>query len=505
MKKRISLKNIVIIVSSICLLVFLLRAVRAEYAQCMGVPVISEAAVQEKALYPTDVGNIVLMENQPVPFDEASGKIYLSCQVEDGMKFYELKGKLTSSLPEYQLYFQWQNEFQIISDAVRYGCAFTLYAIDDNGNYAAYQICFTTLPVIEMHGEATSTDDREREIYSGEVTFWDPSYKNSGTPNVQKSALEWHVRGYSSESFLKKSLKLNLKDARGKKNKLSFLDFDSDDDYILNPMWFDDVKVREKLAMELWNELAEEKDSTLKMSAGEYCELIVNGEYQGLRLLQNKIEKSYLKLSKGDILLKGNNVNLGTVKPPEEVYELVYSNQDVDETYEIISDFFYETDFSKVDLDSWVDLQLFLQLGNMKDNEAYKNIYYVIQDEKLRFIPWDTDMSFGIYWEDGFYLLPESVEYVTYRKEYEALKQQYPQVDAMLESRWRELRETVFTEENILGKIAAYRGALDASGAPERDFYYLGWYSWGGEDTLEQLEAYIVERLAVLDEYYGVM
>jgi hypothetical protein len=241
-------------------------------------------------------------------------------------------------------------------------------------------------------------------------------------------------------SALKKSLKLNLKDKNENNNKLSLLGFESDDDYILNPMWFDDVKVREKLAMDLWNQMAEEKGSQLKMSGGQYCELITNEKYEGLRVLQNKIERSYLNLDADDILLKGKNVNKGTVKPPEEVYEVVYSGQSEEITFQTIGDFFYMKDFTNVNLESWVDMQLFLHLGNMVDNEAYKNIYYVIEraDDKefLSFIPWDTDMSFGVYWEDGFRLLPDSVENITYRMEYERLKEQYPQLDELLASRW---------------------------------------------------------------------
>ena len=302
-----------------------------------------------------------------------------------------MEGQLKSTLPQYDLYFLWEGTFDILKEAVMYGSNFTLYAIDAEGHYATYAVNFTQLPIIELQGEVINVDDRDRDIYSGELTVWEPEGAQSKRLQVQSSNIEWHVRGFSSQSFPKKSLKLNLKEKDGNQNNLSMLGFESDDDYILNPLYFDDVDVREKLAMELWNELTAIKGSTLKMTGGEYCELIINGEYQGLRLLQNKIEKKYLKLKESDILLKGNNVNVGTQKGPNEVYEIVYSSYDEKTTYATISDFFYETDFSNVDLESWVDMQLFLQLGNMKDNEAYKNTYYVIQksegQEIMKFIP----------------------------------------------------------------------------------------------------------------------
>lgn len=504
--KKCSKKFIFVAINSIFFMLFVFHAMKIQSNQCMGIPFITEQEIQAIAYYPTELDNIVSLEGYEVPYDSEKKMVYLPCYVDDSTKFYQLDGQLESLLPEYELYFIWQDNFNNLKDAIMRGHTFTIFAIDDVGHFGYFFVNFTTLPIIEMHGEVIGMDEQEREIYSGEATVWDPSYSETNRLYVQKSNLEWHVRGFSSMSALKKSLKLNLKEKSGNNNNLSLLGFESDDDYILNPMWFDDIKVREKLAMDLWNQMADEKGSTLKMSNGEYCELITNDSYEGLRVLQNKIERSYLKLNAEDTLLKGKNVNLGTAKPPEEVYEVVYSNKDEETTFKTIGDFFYMKDFTNVNLESWVDMQLFLHFGNMVDNEAYKNIYYVIEraDDKefLSFIPWDTDMSFGVYWEDGFRLLPDSVENITYRMEYERLKEQYPQLDELLASRWKELRQTVLSEENIYRNLDEYYTLLDWSGAVDRDFNVLGWYSWGHEDTREGMSEYIQRRLEVLDQKY---
>ena len=504
--KRINLKNLLIALSMVLLLGFIVYEMKAETRRCMGISFITEEELQYRAIQQVDLGNIVYLENQLVPYDQYNNKILLPCQVTQETKFYELEGQLTSALPGYDLYFLWEDAFNILFDAVKYSCKFTLYAIDKNGNYMPYYLNFTTLPIIEMNGTVDYIDDREREVYNGEITVWEPKAPETARLRVQKSGIEWHVRGFSSESFIKKSLKLNLKERSGNNNSLSFCGFESDDDYILNPMWFDDVKVREKLIIDLWNEMADEKGSNLKMSGGEYCELVINGEYQGLRLLQKKIEGDYLKLDEDDVLLKGQNVNLGTTRPPERVYEVVYSNQNDETDFEAISGFFYQTDFSYVNLEAWADLQAFMLLGNLRDNEYYKNIYYVIErdgdQESISFIPWDTDMSFGIYWNDGFRLLPETVETVSFRMEYDNLLKQYPETKEILEERWKELRQTIFTEENIMTKIDSYRTYLENAGAIFRDYNVLGWYSWGDRDTVEGLKTYIERRLEVIDERY---
>ena len=159
-----------------------------------------------------------------------------------------------------------------------------------------------------------------------------------------------------------------------------------------------------------------------------------------------------------------------------------------------------------MNLEAWADLQAFMLFGNLRDNETYKNIYYVVErdgeKESISFIPWDTDMSFGIYWNDGFRLLPETVETVSFRMEYDNLLKQYPETKEILAERWKELRQTIFTEENIMKKIDSYRTYLENAGAIFRDYNVLGWYSWGDQDTVEGLKTYIERRLEVIDERY---
>lgn len=507
--KVLSFKNLLILLSIVLFVLFVYHEVKVESTSCMGVPVVSEEQLKELMVQQTELDNIVLLGDCQTPYDAAGRKIYISCSVDERTKYYELEGQLKSALPEYDLYFLWEEGFESLQESVRYGCKFTMYAIDRQGNYSSYYVIFTTLPVLEIHGECVRIDEREREVYFGEMTFWEPGTGKRDRLMVQQSAIEWHVRGYSSMSFLKKSLRLSLKEKNGDGNNLSLAGLSSDDDYILNPMWFDDVKVREKLAIDLWNEIADTKGSYLKMSGGEYCEVIINGSYQGLRLLQNKIEKKFLKLDNDDMLLKGRNVNPSAGRKLEEAYEIIYSAEE-QAAYDAMEGFFTERDFLSLNLENWIDTQLLILLGNMKDNLNYKNIYYAVENssagESLSLIPWDTDMSFGVYWIDGsgFSYAPESVEIIEYRMEYAALKSQYPDLDMRMANRWKELRENVFSAENILGKIDAYRYTVLMSGAVDRDFNMLGWYSWGGQDTPENLKVYIENRLRILDEKFGM-
>lgn len=508
-EKKISMKKILILLSGMVFLMIVCFRVREERSMCMGVPVISEEQLGQLIKQEVALDNIVELQQTLVPYDSTSRTLYISGSLQENTAYQQLEGQLKSSLSDYQLYFLWEEGFETFSKAVEEGCKFSLYAVDEDGNYSSYGVFFTTLPVLEMHGECIEIDEREREIYEGEMNFWEPETKNSHQLIVKNSGIQWHVRGYSSMSFQKKSLRLSLKKENGEKQNLSLAGLASDDDYILNPMWFDDVKVREKLAIDLWNEIAEEKDSSLRMSGGEYCEVIINGKYEGLRLLQNKIEKKYLKLDSEDILLKGQNVNPSDGRKLEEAYEVIYAPEE-ENALEPMVGFFEQNDFETLDLENWIDVQLLLLLGNMKDNLNYKNIYYIVENQNgsqtLRLLPWDTDMSFGIYWIDGsgFSYAPDSTSVIEYRMEYEALKERYPDLDVRLAERWKELRQGIFSQEHIFEKIDTDRKKVTESAAAARDFWVLGWYAWGGQDTVENLKSCIEDRLQILDEHFRI-
>lgn len=505
--KSIGMKRILILFSGIVFLMIVCYQMKQERTMCMGIPVISQAKIDQMIKQELPLGNPAVLQKQSMPYDENSRTLYIPCSFHSGEAYSQMEGQIQSGMAEYRLYFLWEEAFESFSEAVAGGCKFTLYAIDKEGNYGTYGVFFTTLPVLEMYGTCIDIDEREREIYDGKMHLWDPKSDGGERLKVQESGIQWHVRGYSSMSFQKKSLRLSLKKENGENQNLSLAGLSKDDDYILNPMWFDDVKVREKLAMELWNEIAAEKESDLKMSGGEYCEVIINGKYEGLRLLQNKIEKKYLKLGEKDVLLKGQNVNPAEGRLLEEAYEVIYDGGE-QEPVKALEGFFTEKDFHILDIEQWIDVQLLILLGNMKDNLNYKNIYYAVQRENeaetLRLIPWDTDMSFGVYWIDGsgFQYAPESVDVIEYRMEYEALREWHPDLDKQMADRWQQLRNTILSEENIMGKIDAYRYELSKSASAARDFNILGWFAWSGEDTAENLKSYIEQRLQILDEYF---
>lgn len=482
------------------------NVVNSSMDQCMGVPIISEEMFCDMKKKFVETENMVCMEDVPLPYDSEQKCLYVSQDVTEDTAYIDLTGVLESNDSDYQLFFLKDVAFENLSESIKNGHKFILVAVNSKGDVVVYHLIFTTFPVVELHGECMRTDDRERDVYVGELNVWSSLENGITVPSVIKNRLEWKMRGNTAMVFPKKSYKISLKDKKGKKSNVSLLGMEKDDDYVLNPMWYDDLKLREVLAASLWNEIAEQKNSSLRMSNMKYCEVIINNKYQGLYLLQNRIERKTLKLDVNDMLFKGKNIDPTEDNTSDEVFEIVYSSKDTDSTYRAMDSFLNKSDFSNVDLENWVDLQLFLHLGNMNDNRRYKNLYYVIEEKEgnqiLRFLPWDTDMSFGIAWSDGVSYLPESVEEIYNRVEYDEMLEQFPQLNNMLAERWKELRMDIFSEDHILEIIETYDQEVRKSGALDRDFSVVGQNAWGGRDIRENLEIYIRKRLDILDKEY---
>ena len=152
-------KNILIILSGIILLLFIICAIKDESKRCMGLRFITEEEIQQIAFSRQELGNIVCLYNTLLPYNEDNNEVYIPCNITSETKFHELEGRLQSSLPEYELYFIWNDYFNILSEAIRYDCRFTIFAIDSEGNFATCNVVFTTLPIIEMHGELSYIDE----------------------------------------------------------------------------------------------------------------------------------------------------------------------------------------------------------------------------------------------------------------------------------------------------------------------------------------------------------
>lgn len=87
----------------------------------------------------------------------------------------------------------------------------------------------------------------------------------------------------------------------------------NDDDWILNSLYADNTRLRDKLCMDLWQETGAYDNPYGKNFGmqGEYVEVLINDSYTGLYLLTHPIDRKQLGLS----------ANAGNDTLPERLYK----------------------------------------------------------------------------------------------------------------------------------------------------------------------------------------
>ena len=160
-----------------------------------------------------------------------------------------------------------------------------------------------------------------------------------------------------------------------------------------------------------------------------------------------------------------------------------------------------------IDAQILADINLFMEWGAMGDN-VLKNIYFVLKDTgeeyEMRFILWDTDMTFGIHWTPtGLVYENESmVQSAPHRPETWKYAETNPDFNSLMAEKWAVLRETVLTEENIQANQDECYDQLISSGVYSREVAKWGCNSYGGADNKEAMEEYIALKLDWMDEKY---
>ena len=478
-----------------------------EISQCMGLKILTEKEMTQITDYTQqDLSDIILLDGYPAPVDTATNTIYLSQKLTPKTYYTDFGGVISSADEEVQLYFAADTQLENPAQAAKDGHTFKLIAQLADKSCVEYNVVFTTLPVVNMGNsqitgvrKALPTDATgDRDVYTGTVSVWDGSYDGTGSYSAKSSTAQWHQRGNSTFWYEKKSWKLNFKDKDGNNADVDFLGLEADDDWILNGLARDDTRLREKSVMDLWNSTVANEEYNHKMSAGKYVELINDGRYMGIYLLQRRIDAKYLELEDGVEVAKGGK--------GEVLYETVNTNSE-QETLQFLQQLRDGENIKYLDVNNWIDVSLFVDAFYMADNAARYNTFYIIEDmktqPKISLTLWDTDFSLGINYEGGFVHRPEKAGSIRRNKdELYLLAEIYPDIYQNMSQRWAQLRESWLSEENIISVIDANYAKLNESGAFARDDER--WENeYGESDTYDAMCSYIKERMAYLDSCYA--
>lgn len=258
-------------------------------------------------------------------------------------------------------------------------------------------------------------------------------------------------------------------------------------DWVLNGQYVDRVLWRNRLAFDLFQSLGGPERYATET---QFCELDLDGEYQGIYTLGEVIEKDGDRLDLGDavdpadsFIIKNDDDGGGFHESTVSygAWEMEYPDQD-EASEAAISAYLTEWEsavlgpdpaaiFDYVDMDSAVDWVLLQEL--MKNNDGYFLSIHMWRDQggKMMFAPWDFDLSMGYPytdcgssgWVPRTYMTPDGqihdVPFIQKMAEVPAFR------DALV-VRWNELRQGPWSDETIASLIAGYDATLEPAIGP---------------------------------------
>ena len=349
--------------------------------------------------------------------------------------------------------------------------------------------------------------------------------------NVITMHAGFKIRGTSSQQYEKKSYRVELwADETGTlMADTTFLGLRSDDDWNLEAMWAQPLRLRDKVANELWMEMywlpyAESEPAALPGIRMVYADLFVNDEYLGVYALTERMDRKQLGLRKynGDIrgvLYKGNGPGAPTFDTLPDYdntldtwdnYEWVYPNEsDTAINWNHLYSFtnfvmnasdnvFYSQYAAQFDKDNAVDYYLFINSLMAMDNMG-RNLFLARYKKSSTYIylPWDLDAIWGLD-TDG------NKTYNTLGLKSNGFFDRLTQdcndngFVASAKARYNALRNTVLNREHVMELVQRQYEELLESGAYDRE--HEAWPDFTvDESQLTYMSDWLDDRFNYLD------
>jgi len=388
-------------------------------------------------------------------------------------------------------------------------------------NAKTYTVYFTRVPVLQVTTRHQIAD--APSVYANLMLA-------DTTGIITQSATGIEFRGGSSQAYPKKSYELSLwADTVGTTDRdMSLLGMRTDNKWNLQAMYNDQLRVRLKVANELWQDIdqvyykAQEPNAQNGIDLA-YTEVFVNGSYQGVYTLTERIDKKQLKLKKysnntiAGELYKGTSLadaNAFTGAPAFDNTSLTWGGFEYKEPSEqtdwsnlysfvnfVVNSSntdFYSQYKSRFNFANAVDYYIFLNLMRATDNTG-KNVYIAKYkaNEPYYYAPWDLDGVLGNDWTGSNI---NTTNDLLSNGFYDRLMQDYSASGfrAALASRWSSLRTSVLTNAYITAKIKVNNNYLLSNNVYERE--HLAWPTYQYDATqLAYPTTWLASRLTYLD------
>jgi spore coat protein H len=380
------------------------------------------------------------------------------------------------------------------------------------------KLVLTSLPLLIINTSETIVNEPKRVC---QISLIDPLNRTNKKQHYfppHRAGIE--IRGGLAQSFPKKSYAIEFwypdKDEEVEEGT-SLLGIRNDGDWILDAMYVDRARMRNRVSMDLWTDISKVphlayEPNAINGSRGYFVEVFLNDTYQGLYCLSDRVDRKQLKLDKKEgFSYKASYWSLSTEFISGEAsynnssdtwdgWELKYQSENGATSsprvkWEPLRDFIRFTVSStstvfkseletRIDLANLTDYLLVTNVLGADDNTGKNSFFSLYNDAnpKLFITAWDLDATWGRKWEgskidlrdkefigitgtprtDTRYCRPNAFFQRLLRENPSDIKQQ-------MKVRWQQLRSDELSHSKLSARVETYKLQLIGSGAYDRE------------------------------------
>ena len=400
----------------------------------------------------------------------------------------------------------------------------------NNQRSDTFHLVFTTLPILQVVTEE-SIPVEPKVVSWLELQYCDEA-GSSPSPTLFESYAGIEIRGGSSTRYEKKAFGIELwNNQYGRDQAAPLLGMRYGEDWILDAMYIDDLRMRNKISFELWEKMGstppeDQMDGVFPGVHLEYVELFINNRYTGLYCLGEKLDETLIRFSGdqseiGGVMYKAIDWADGSTtfqtyhsEPTKTMvwdgWEQIYPEEtnyweplaELRKTVALDDDGAFANKIgSLIDLENAAEYYLFINLLLAYDNVG-KNIFYARYSDQSRFfiLPWDTEATWGRNWDrtnsqtvglPGNNLFKRLIEH---------------NVDGFndhVRQKWDTYRETIFHEDSLMHTIDQHYACLKQSGAIDRENARWKEFQIDFDQEYAYISQWIEARLNYLDQHFN--
>lgn len=367
---------------------------------------------------------------------------------------------------------------------------------DKSGASLTYSLTITGLPIVMLRTSSAIGDDR----VAASLTLVNSDYVAEKTDLQISTNITINLRGATSRYYPKSSYAVHVTNESGSDRDLSFLGLRDDNSWILDAMYIDQSRMRNRLCTDIWNSFNNvphiaSEPKALNGTRGYMTEVFLNNQYRGVYCLTEKLDRKQLQVKKqyGNVYkanLWTDQTALYRVIPFDNNsdtwggWELEYP--ELGDTpapnwgylYDIVNFLGTSTDSefdaevkNKVDINNIVDYFIFVNMMQAPDNEN-KNTFFSFYDyrnaPKFFYSVWDLDGSMGRN-AAGNYLANTLVKTSNNNLMDRLMTLNTGNFKALVKARWNALKDNQFSKATVGSRIEAYRRQLVNTNAFARE------------------------------------